>query len=126
MLQLIASCVCRLKDAGKQAERRIGKAEARATDLQHDLAQAQHQAQQVLLLTQTIADTLQNHQSRLPLSGYTNMHIRQHNDQQQVLQLTKTCCMPAVIAQSRAALDRQISSKQCHLQSQYPRYTVKF
>lgn len=39
---------CRLEEVGKQAERRIDRAEARGADLQHDLHQAQHRAHQVL------------------------------------------------------------------------------
>ena len=39
----------RLEEAGKQAERRVDRAEARAADLQHDLHQAEQRAHQVLL-----------------------------------------------------------------------------
>ena len=39
---------CRLEEVGKQAERRIDRAEGRGADLQRDLHQAQHRAHQVL------------------------------------------------------------------------------
>lgn len=54
---------CRLEEVGKQADRRIDRAEARGTDLQHDLHQAQHRAHQVLCcptcaLTQNVSQLL--------------------------------------------------------------------
>ena len=38
----------RMEEAAKQAERRLSKAEARNAELQYDLTQAEHRAQQVL------------------------------------------------------------------------------
>ena len=44
----------RLEEAGKQAEQRVDRAEARAADLQHDLHQAEQRAHQVLLCLASI------------------------------------------------------------------------